>query len=176
LITVNYKFLTLLSVFLLHTSGVLSEHAFAQTIKEPSSFVSNLGNLEIINLGGFDTSPVPNKITETPIQVVSAEPPTSPSPPTQNAPTKRESIMTDEELEFLLSLARSMKLNSQILNGRKMILLNSLNPKAGYRPFLHQLVLGFQITPCMDPMSGNQAHTWNLKQRVFYSDRRTLIT
>ncbi len=102
MITVNYKFLTLLSVFLLHTSGVLSEHAFAQTIKEPSSFVSNLGNLEIINLGGFDTSPVPNKITETPIQVVSAEPPTSPSPPTQNAPTKRESIMTDEELEFLL--------------------------------------------------------------------------
>ena len=87
---------------LLHTSGLLYEHAFAQVIKEPSSFVSNLGNLEILNLGGFDASPVPNKITETPGQVVSAEPPPSPSPPTQNTPAKRESIMTDEELEFLL--------------------------------------------------------------------------
>ena len=87
---------------LLHTSGLLSEHAFAQVIKEPSSFVSNLGNLEILNLGGFDASPVPKKITETPIQKVSAEPPPLPSPPTQNAPAKKESIMTDEELEFLL--------------------------------------------------------------------------
>ena len=87
---------------LLHTSGLLSEHAFAQVIKEPSSFVSNLGNLEDLNFGGFVASPVPNKITETPIQAVSVEPPPSPSPPTQNAPAKKESVMTDEELEFLL--------------------------------------------------------------------------
>ena len=102
MITGNYKFLNLLSVLLIHTSGVLSEHAFAQVIKEPSSFVSNLGNLEDLNFGGFVASPVPNKITETPIQAVSVEPPPSPSPPTQNAPAKKESVMTDEELEFLL--------------------------------------------------------------------------
>jgi hypothetical protein len=102
LITGNYKFLNLLSVLLLQSSGVLSEHAFAQVIKEPSSFVSNLGNLEVLNGGGFNESPVPKKITETPIQAVSAEPSPSPSPPTQNAPSKKESVMTDEELEFLL--------------------------------------------------------------------------
>ena len=102
MITGNYKFLNLLSVLLLQSSGVLSEHAFAQVIKEPSSFVSNLGNLEDLNFGGFVASPVPNKITETPIQAVSAEPSPSPSPPTQNAPSKKESVMTDEELEFLL--------------------------------------------------------------------------
>ena len=102
MITGNYKFLNLLSVLLIHTSGVLSEHAFAQVIKEPSSFVSNLGNLEDLNFGGFVASPVPNKITETPLQAVSVEPPPSPSPPTQNAPAKKESVMTDEELEFLL--------------------------------------------------------------------------
>jgi hypothetical protein len=147
---------------LIHTSGVLSEHAFAQVIKEPSSFVSNLGNLEDLNFGGFVASPVPNKITETPIQAVSVEPPPSPSPPTQNAPAKKESVMTDEELEFLLFGSIDE------VGLPKMILLNSLNPKAGCRPFLHQLVSGFQITPCMDPIFGNQAHTWNLKQRVFY--------
>jgi dihydroneopterin aldolase len=87
---------------LLQSSGVLSEHAFAQVIKEPSSFVSNLRNLEVLNGGGFNASPVPKKITETPIQAVSAEPSPSPSPPTQNAPSKKESVMTDEELEFLL--------------------------------------------------------------------------
>jgi dihydroneopterin aldolase len=87
---------------LLQSSGVLSEHALAQVIKEPSSFVSNLGNLEVLNGGGFNASPVPKKITETPIQAVSAEPSPSPSPPTQNAPSKKESVMTDEELEFLL--------------------------------------------------------------------------
>ena len=102
MITGNYKFLNLLSVLLLQSSGVLSEHAFAQVIKEPSSFVSNLGNLEVLNGGGFNASPVPKKITETPIQAVSAEPSPSPSPPTQNAPSKKESVMTDEELEFLL--------------------------------------------------------------------------
>jgi dihydroneopterin aldolase len=102
LITGNNKLPTLLSILLLYTSGVLSEHALAQVIKEPSSFVSNLGNLEVLNLGDFDTSPVPNKITETPMQVVSAESPSLPSPPMQNAPAKKESIMTDEELEFLL--------------------------------------------------------------------------
>lgn len=92
----------MLSVLLLHASGILPGDVFAQVIKEPSSFVSNLGNLEVLNLGGFDASPIANKITETPRQIVPVEPPPPPSPPTQNTPAKKESVMTDEELEFLL--------------------------------------------------------------------------
>ena len=102
MITGNYKFLNLLSVLLIHTSGVLSQHAFAQVIKEPSSFVSNLGNLEVLNLGGFDESPSASKIVEPAPKEAVATPSILPSPPSQNAPAKKESVMTDEELEFLL--------------------------------------------------------------------------
>ena len=98
----NYRFLTLLSVLLLHASEVLSQHAFAQVIKEPSSFVSNLGNLEVLNLGGFDESPSASKIVEPAPKEAVATPSILPSPPSQNAPAKKESVMTDEELEFLL--------------------------------------------------------------------------
>ena len=102
MITGNYKFLNLLSVLLLQSSGVLSEHAFAQVIKEPSSFVSNLGNLEVLNLGGFDASPTASKIVEPAPKETVATPSILPSPPLLNAPAKKESVMTDEELEFLL--------------------------------------------------------------------------
>jgi dihydroneopterin aldolase len=87
---------------LLHASEVLSQHAFAQVIKEPSSFVSNLGNLEVLNLGGFDASPTANKIVESAPKETVATPSILPSPPLLNAPAKKESVMTDEELEFLL--------------------------------------------------------------------------
>jgi dihydroneopterin aldolase len=87
---------------LLHASEVLSQHAFAQVIKEPSSFVSNLGNLEVLNLGGFDASPTANKIVESAQKETVATPSILPSPPLLNAPAKKESVMTDEELEFLL--------------------------------------------------------------------------
>ena len=102
MITGSHRFLTLLSVLLLHASEVLSQHAFAQVIKEPSSFVSNLGNLEVLNLGGFDASPTANKIVESAPKETVATPSILPSPPLLNAPAKKESVMTDEELEFLL--------------------------------------------------------------------------
>ena len=92
----------MLSVLLLHASGILPGDVFAQVIKEPSSFVSNLGNLEVLNLGGFDASPTASKIVEPALKEAVAIPPTPPSPPSQNAPAKKESVMTDEELEFLL--------------------------------------------------------------------------
>ena len=102
MITGSYRFLTLLSVLLVHASEVLSQHAFAQVIKEPSSFVSNLGNLEVLNLGGFDESPSASKIVEPAPKEAVATPSILPSPPSQNAPAKKESVITDEELEFLL--------------------------------------------------------------------------
>ena len=102
MITGSYRFLTLLSVLLVHPSEVLSQHAFAQVIKEPSSFVSNLGNLEVLNLGGFDESPSASKIVEPAPKEAVATPSILPSPPSQNAPAKKESVITDEELEFLL--------------------------------------------------------------------------
>ena len=102
MITGSHRFLTLLRVLLLHASEVLSQHAFAQVIKEPSSFVSNLGNLEVLNLGGFDASPTANKIVESAPKETVATPSILPSPPLLNAPAKKESVMTDEELEFLL--------------------------------------------------------------------------
>ena len=102
MITGSHRFLTLLSVLLLHASEVLSQHAFAQVIKEPSSFVSNLGNLEVLNLGGFEESPTANKIAESAPKETVATPSILPSPPLLNAPAKKESVMTDEELEFLL--------------------------------------------------------------------------
>ena len=98
----NYRFLTLLGALLVHAVGVLSHQAHAQGIKKNHSFISNLGNLEVFNQGGSEESPTANKIVESAPEEAVATPSILPSPPSQNAPAKNESIMTDEELEFLL--------------------------------------------------------------------------
>ena len=66
------------------------------------SFISNLGNLEVFNQGGSEESPTANKIVESAPEEAVATPSILPSPPSQNAPAKKESVITDEELEFLL--------------------------------------------------------------------------
>ena len=98
----NYGFLTLISVLLVHGLAVLSHQANAQGIKKKPSFISNLGNLEIFNQGGTEESPTANKIVESAPKEAVATPSILPSPPSQNAPARKESVMTDEELEFLL--------------------------------------------------------------------------
>ncbi|MDA8824126.1 hypothetical protein N9N41_06470 [Opitutales bacterium] len=102
MITESYRFLTLLGVLLVHAVLVLSHQAHAQGIKKNHSFISNLGNLEVFNQGGSEESPTASKIVESaPVETVT-NPSTLPSPPSQNAPAKKENVMTDEELEFLL--------------------------------------------------------------------------
>ena len=98
----NYGFLTLISVLLVHGLAVLSHQANAQGIKKKPSFISNLGNLEIFNQGGSEESPTANKIAEPAPKEAVATPSSLPSPPSQNAQAKKEGVMTDEELEFLL--------------------------------------------------------------------------
>jgi dihydroneopterin aldolase len=102
LITGNYRFLTLLGALLVHTVGVLSHQAHAQGIKKNRSFISNLGNLEVFNQGGSEESPNASKIAEPASKEAVATPSSHPSPPSQDALTKKESVMSDEELEFLL--------------------------------------------------------------------------
>ena len=102
MITGNYRFLTLLSILIVHALGVLSHHAYAQGIKKKPSFTSNLGNLEIFNQGGPEESPTASKIGEPAPKDAVATSFSLPSPPSQNIPAKKESEITDEELEFLL--------------------------------------------------------------------------
>ena len=81
---------------------VLSHQAHAQGIKKNRSFISNLGNLEVFNQGGSEESPNASKIAEPASKEAVATPSSHPSPPSQDALTKKESVMSDEELEFLL--------------------------------------------------------------------------
>jgi dihydroneopterin aldolase len=87
---------------LVHAVGVLSHQVHAQGIKKNHSFISNLGNLEVFNQGGSEESPTASKIVESAPEEVVATPSSLPSPPSQNAPAKKENVMTDEELDFLL--------------------------------------------------------------------------
>ena len=102
MITGDYRILTLLSILFVHALFVLSHQAHAQGIKKTHSFTSNLGNLEIFNQGGPEESSTASKIGEAATKDAVATSFSLPSPPSQNIPAKKESEITDEELEFLL--------------------------------------------------------------------------
>ena len=88
------------SVLLLHALGVLSHQAHAQDIKKKPSFISNMGSLEGFNHEDSE-SPTASKIAELAPKktIISSHPP---SLSKQKTPSQKESLMTDEELEFLL--------------------------------------------------------------------------
>jgi dihydroneopterin aldolase len=102
LITGSYRYLSLLSVLLAHALVLLPHQAHNQVkIKNPT-FISNLGSLEVFSHGGSEESPTDSKIAEPAPKDAVVTSSSLPSPPSQNAPAKKEIVMTDEELEFLL--------------------------------------------------------------------------
>ena len=159
MITGNYRFLTLLSILIVHALGVLSHHAYALGIKKKPSFTSNLGNLEIFNQGGPEESPTASKIGEPAPKDAVATSFSLPSPPSQNIPAKKESEITDEELEFLLfdltlriPCLRVWELENQI--HLSLLLVLQLLPSLqsflrtvlrGLQEWLNLLVLWFEI-------------------------------
>ena len=87
---------------LAHALVLLPHQAHNQVkIKNPT-FISNLGSLEVFSHGGTEENSTASKIAEPVSKQAVAIPPSRPSPSSQNAQAKKVSVMTDEELEFLL--------------------------------------------------------------------------